>query len=79
MSTSNLWWHVKTCWREPVIEAASQTKDVHAAWDVLAKVMGVKDGSITAAFERAGKERVTYSHRQHTKTESQSMIICLHV
>ena len=50
MSTSNLWWHVKTCWREPVIEAASQTKDVHAAWDVLAKVMGVKDGSITAAF-----------------------------
>jgi hypothetical protein len=26
--------------------------------------------SLTAAFERKGKGKVTYSHRQHTKTES---------
>ena len=27
-------------------------------------------GSITAAFERKGKGKVTYSHRQHMKTET---------
>lgn len=26
--------------------------------------------SITTAFERKGKGKVTYSHRQHTKTEA---------
>jgi len=28
------------------------------------------DGSITALFERIGKEKVTYSHRQHTTTQA---------
>jgi hypothetical protein len=27
-------------------------------------------GSITAAFKRKGKGKVTYSHRQHTKMET---------
>jgi hypothetical protein len=27
-------------------------------------------GSITAAFEKSGKGKVTFSHRQHTKTEA---------
>ena len=27
-------------------------------------------GSITAAFKRQGKGKVTYSHRQHTKMET---------
>lgn len=30
---------------------------------------------ITAAFERKGKGKVTYSHRQHTKTESRAEIV----
>jgi hypothetical protein len=68
-STSNLRRHAKICWGEDAIEAAGQTKDVHAARDVLARTL-TKDGSITAAFERVGKEKVTYSHRQHTKMES---------
>lgn len=45
-SSSNLRWHAKICWGEEAVEVASQTKDVHMAWDA-------------------------YSHRQHTKTESQ--------
>jgi hypothetical protein len=35
----------------------------------------LKDGSITAVFERLGKSRVTYSHRQHTKTEAKFVVI----
>jgi hypothetical protein len=33
-------------------------------------VKHTKDGSIMAAFERVGKEKVMYSHHQHTKIES---------
>ena len=29
-----------------------------------------RTGSITAAFERKGKGKITYSHRQHTKMET---------
>jgi hypothetical protein len=69
-STSNLRRHAKICRSEETIVVASNAKDVHAAWAVLAK-SNLKDGSITAAFERVGKEKVTYSHRQHTRTEAQ--------
>lgn len=68
-STSNLRRHAKVCWGEEAVEAASQTKDVHAARDAMSKAKP-KDGSITAVFERIGKTKITYSHRQHTKTES---------
>jgi hypothetical protein len=38
--------------------------------DARESVKGIKEtGSITAAFERKGKG-ITYSHRQHTKTET---------
>jgi hypothetical protein len=66
---SNLCQHTKICWGEDVIKATDQMKDVHAAQDVLAK--HTKDGSIMAAFERVGKEKVMYSYCQHTKIESQ--------
>jgi hypothetical protein len=68
-STSNLWRHAKGCWGQETVDAAGETKDVHAARDALAKAK-FKDGSITAAFERISKNRVTYSNRQHTKAES---------
>ena len=32
------------------------------------------DGSITAHFERKGKEKITYSHRPHTKAETRYVI-----
>ena len=39
-STSNLQCHAKICWGKQAIEAAGCTKDVYAAWDVLAKTNG---------------------------------------
>ena len=35
----------------------------------------LRDGSITAVFERTGNGKVTYSHRPHTENETQ--YICL--
>ena len=71
-STSNLRKHAKICWGEEAVAAADQTRDVNAAREALGKV---KDGSITEAFERVAKGKVTYSHRQHTTTESRYVSI----
>jgi hypothetical protein len=52
------------------VVAADQTRDIDAAREGLNKL---KDGSITEAFERVAKGKTgkrTYSHRQHTTTES---------
>jgi hypothetical protein len=68
-STSNLRKHAKSCWGTEAVEAADRTKDVTEARDSVVKPLS-KDGSITAIFERVGKGKVSYSHRQHTKTEA---------
>jgi hypothetical protein len=68
-STSNLRKHAKLCWGSDVIAAADSTRDVELATEVVAK-SGKGNESITAMFERVGKGKVTYSHMQHTKTES---------
>ena len=67
-STSNLRKHAKICWGEETVAAADQTRDIDAAREALKKI---KDGSITEAFERVAKKgKLSYSHRQHTTTES---------
>lgn len=66
-STSNLRKHAKICWGEEPVAAADATKNVHAAREALGKY---KDSSITAAFRRVAKGKVTYSHRQHTTAEA---------
>ena len=68
-STSGLHRHAKNCWGDEAVEAADGTKDLEGAREVLAKTK-LRDGSITAEFERIGKGKVSYSHRQHTSTES---------
>ena len=68
-STRNLRCHAKICWSEEAIEAMSQTKNVHTAQEAMAKATS-KYGSITVVLERAGKNKATYSHRQHSMTES---------
>jgi hypothetical protein len=69
-STSNLRKHAKGCWGDEVVKAADETKDVKVARGIVAK-SGLGNASITAIFERAkGKGAVTYSHTQHTKTET---------
>jgi hypothetical protein len=66
-STGNLRKHARACWGVETVAAADETRNLGAAFDALKKV---KDGSITEAFERVGKGKVTYSHRQHTTTQT---------
>lgn len=61
--------HAKICWGAETVAAADATRDLNGARHVLAQSK-LKDGSITAEFERIGKEKITYSHRQHTKMEA---------
>jgi hypothetical protein len=67
-STSNLKCHAITCWGADNVDRALEAKvNIEEARVTLA---GLKDGSITAAFERTGKAKVSYSHQQHTKPET---------
>ena len=68
-STSGLRRHAKNCWGSEAVEAADGTPDLESARVVLTKTK-LRDGSITAQFERIAKGRITFSHRQHTTTES---------
>jgi hypothetical protein len=68
-STSGLRRHAKNCWGDDAVVAADGTQDLEGARLVLAKTK-LRDGSITAQFERIGKEKITYSHRQHTNSEA---------
>jgi len=73
-STSNLQKHVESCWGKDALEAgmaAGTAKD--ACESVVKEIKG--SGSITAAFERKGKGQVTFSHWQHTKTETKSVML----
>jgi len=69
-STSGLRRHAKMCWGDEAVSAADNTRDLEGAHTVLAKSGLKRNGSITQAFERIGKQRVTYSHRQLTYTET---------
>jgi hypothetical protein len=64
-STGNMRKHVQACWGEDVLQAADQAKDAN---EVRKNIVGsfLRNGSITASFERKGKGKVTYSHWQHT-------------
>lgn len=67
---SNLRCHVKICWGEKTVAVASSRHDASSAWAVLKKHI-LKDGSITAAFERVRKEKVAFSNQQHNKAKLQ--------
>ena len=68
-STSGLRRHAKNCWGDEAVAAADGTQDLEGARVVLLKTK-LCDGSITAEFERIAKGKISYSHRQHTSTES---------
>jgi hypothetical protein len=74
-STSGLRRHAKMCWGDEAVGAADNTKDLEAARTVLAKSGLKRNGSVTEAFERIGKGKVTYSHRQHTYTETRYVVL----
>jgi hypothetical protein len=68
-STGNLRKHARLCWGEEALKAAEEAKDVNDARELVVKSI-LKSGSITALFERKNKKKVTYSNRQHTRTET---------
>jgi len=59
-STSNLRRHAIRCWGDDAVAAADQTSNAKVAREALSNKE--VNGSITAAFERVGKGKVTYSH-----------------
>jgi hypothetical protein len=73
-STSNLRKHAKRCWGDEIVATADQAKNANEVRATT--VSGALDSkSITAAFERKGKGKVTYSHRQHSKAEARAEIV----
>jgi hypothetical protein len=79
-STSNLRRHAKICWGEDAVEGADAANTHGAAREVVEKSLRMPNGSITTMFERVkGNGKVTYSHKQHTRTEARYVLICLRV
>src|SRR6202042_3983526 len=73
-STSNMRKHVKSCWGEDALKAAMEAGTAkHARKTVVKELKG--SGTITASFERKGKGKVTFSHHQHTKAETKSVML----
>ncbi|KAG2342366.1 hypothetical protein BDR05DRAFT_976514 [Suillus weaverae] len=73
-STGNMAKHAKTCWGEAAYQAAQGSGTAKSAHETVVRSI-LQTGSITSAFERKGKGKVTYSHRQHSKTEAHAEIV----
>lgn len=56
------------CWGEDIVRQVTEAGNIESARQAL-KDAKLIDGSITAVFNRMGKGKITYSHRQHTKAE----------
>jgi stalled ribosome alternative rescue factor ArfA len=72
-STSNMAKHVKSCWGPEAYEAAQDAKSAAAAREGVIRNL-LRSGTITSSFERKSKGKVSYSHRQHTKTETKYVL-----
>ncbi|KAG2746212.1 hypothetical protein P692DRAFT_20738596 [Suillus brevipes Sb2] len=73
-STGNMRKHVKSCWGEPALQAAMASGNTKAAREGPIKSL-LETGSITTSFAQKGKGKVTYSHRQHTRTETRAEVV----
>jgi hypothetical protein len=64
-STSNMRKHTKKCWGPDIITSADKANDADDVRRTTVKggLGGLNPQLITAAFERKGKGKVTYSHR----------------
>ncbi|RPD52227.1 hypothetical protein L226DRAFT_425154, partial [Lentinus tigrinus ALCF2SS1-7] len=72
-STSNMSTHVKLCWGNEIFRA-SQAAGKHHQVRPMVKVFS-RTGTITQAFKRSGKGKVTYSTRQLTSKETWAWIV----
>ncbi|KAG1758017.1 hypothetical protein EDB19DRAFT_1622771, partial [Suillus lakei] len=73
-STSNMCKHARTCWGEEVVKAADNAKSCDVARESIINEI-LTNGSIMALFKHKGKGKITYSHRQHTKTKMKAEIV----
>jgi hypothetical protein len=76
-STSNMHKHAKICWGVENVSKALQAKDELTIKEVRRSLSEAKlqNGTITAMFERKGKEVVSFSMKQHTYMETRSVIL----
>ncbi len=76
-STSNLRKHIKKCvgWGPGTLEAIDRVNTKEEALAALQKVAKGEVKSITMAFKRMGKGKVTYSTRQLTTSETRCVIV----
>ncbi|KAG0692504.1 hypothetical protein DFH29DRAFT_788653, partial [Suillus ampliporus] len=72
-STGNMRKHVKSCWGQPALQAAMDCGNTTAAQDGPIKSL-LETGSIKTSFDHKGKGKVTYSHHQHTRTETRVLM-----
>ena len=68
-STSNLRSHAVRCWGEDVVKLAMNVKSIHDAREILKDRGNLRNSSIHAAFQKAGKQDVTYPDRLLTNLE----------
>ncbi|KAG5649137.1 hypothetical protein H0H81_006006, partial [Sphagnurus paluster] len=68
-STSNLIKHVKNCWGIEAWASANECRDANKACDSVVKPLK-QSGSILKKFLWKGKGAITFSHQQHTRTET---------
>jgi hypothetical protein len=68
-STSNMRKHAKKCWGDEIVALADNADNANEVRNTTIKSY-LEPQSIIAAFERRNKDKVTYSHKQHTTTEA---------
>lgn len=73
-STGNLRKHARLCWGDETVLSADACGNKNTVRDGLAKANKLKNGSIAVAFERKGKGKITFSHRQHTNAETRFVV-----
>lgn len=73
VSTSNLCKHAISCWGEASVTAITTLSGIKDAQESVTSIK--ESGSVTAAFKKKGKGKVSFSHRQHTKTETKAEIV----
>jgi hypothetical protein len=72
-SMGNMQKHARKCWGDEVVASANVANNANEVRATTIKGF-LNLQSIMAAFERKGKDKVMFSHRQHTKTEAR----CVH-
>ena len=70
-SMSNLCSHAIRCWGDDVVKLAMGVKSVHEAREILKDRGNLRNSSIRTAFQKAGKQDVTYPDRLLTNLEVQ--------